>query len=295
MKIFRRPSSLLDVARTQPIETGTVEWTRELNDALSLSEETGRPVFALFQEVPGCAGCKQFGADVLSNPHVVEAIEREFVPLLIHNNAGGRDAEVLQAFGEPAWNYQVVRFLDSSGADIIDRRDRVWKTGPLLARMVAALEVAGREVPDHIRLLEQEHSEFLDEAFLAQPCFWVGEMEIGQIEGVVLTEAGFMHGHEVTRVLFDRRALMLDDLYEQAARRNVASAVFSDSDALTRLSRKASTKTTGRYRKAPASDQKRQLGRNVTGSYTESQLTKLNAFSRTRRGDADRFLFPSQR
>ena len=188
-----------------------------------------------------------------------------------------------------------MRFLDAAGEDIIARRDRVWKTGPLLARMVATLEVAGREIPDYIRLLEQEHSEYLDEAFLAQPCFWVGEMEIGQIEGVVLTEAGFMHGHEVTRVLFDRRVLMLDELYEQAKRRNVAQAVFSDSASLSRLSRHATTKTTGRYRKAPESDQKRQLGRSVAGSFTESQLTKLNAFSRSRRGGADRFLFPSQR
>ena len=268
---------------------------RELDDALAASAETGRPVFALFQEVPGCAGCKQFGKDVLSNPFVVEAIEREFVPLLIHNNSGGRDAEVLRQYGEPAWNYQVVRFLDSAGEDIIARRDRVWETGPLLARMVATLEVAGREIPDHLRLLEQEHSEHLDEAFLAQPCFWVGEMEIGQIEGVVNTEAGFMHGHEVTRVVYDRRAIGLEGLYERAARRNVASAVFADSADLQRLGRGATTKSTGRYRKAPESDQKRQLGRNVNGNYTPSQLTKLNAFSRTRRDSADRFLFPSQR
>lgn len=294
MKLFRRPTSGTLALRSQPIETGAVEWMRELNDALAASEETGRPVFALFQEVPGCAGCKQFGKDVLSDPFVVEAIEREFIPLLIHNNSGGRDAEVLRAFGEPAWNYQVVRFLNAGGDDIIERRDRVWETGPLLARMVSTLEVAGREVPDYLRLLERQHSEYLDEAFLAQACFWVGEMEIGQIEGVVTTEAGFMHGHEVTRVLYDHRVLNLEGLYEKSARRRVASAVFADSNELRRLNGRTTTNTPGKYRKAPASDQKRQIGR-IEGDYTESQLTKLNAFSRTRRGDADRFLFPSQR
>ena len=268
---------------------------RELNDALAASAETGRPVFALFQEVPGCAGCKQFGKEVLSDPFVVEAIEREFIPLLIHNNTGGRDAEVLRAYGEPAWNYQVVRFLDAGGDDIIERRDRVWETGPLLARMVATLEVAGRDIPDYLRLLEQQHSEYLGEAFLAQPCFWVGEMEIGQIEGVVVTEAGFMHGHEVTRVLYDQRVLNLETLYEKAARRNVASAVFADSNELRRLGGRAKVDKPGRYRKAPGSDQKRQLGRNAAGNFTESQLTKLNAFTRVRRGDTDRFLLPSQR
>ena len=295
MKLFRRPAPALGALRSQPVETGTVEWMRELNDALAASAETGRPVFALFQEVPGCAGCKQFGKEVLSDPFVVEAIEREFIPLLIHNNTGGRDAEVLRAYGEPAWNYQVVRFLDAGGDDIIERRDRVWETGPLLARMVATLEVAGRDIPDYLRLLEQQHSEYLGEAFLAQPCFWVGEMEIGQIEGVVVTEAGFMHGHEVTRVLYDQRVLNLETLYEKAARRNVASAVFADSNELRRLGGRAKVDKPGRYRKAPGSDQKRQLGRNAAGNFTESQLTKLNAFTRVRRGDTDRFLLPSQR
>ncbi len=295
MKLFRRPAPALGALRSQPVETGTVEWMRELNDALAASAETGRPVFALFQEVPGCAGCKQFGKEVLSDPFVVEAIEREFIPLLIHNNTGGRDAEVLRAYGEPAWNYQVVRFLDAGGDDIIERRDRVWETGPLLARMVATLEVAGRDIPDYLRLLEQQHSEYLGEAFLAQSCFWVGEMEIGQIEGVVVTEAGFMHGHEVTRVLYDQRVLNLETLYEKAARRNVASAVFADSNELRRLGGRAKVDKPGRYRKAPGSDQKRQLGRNAAGNFTESQLTKLNAFTRVRRGDTDRFLLPSQR
>ena len=103
---------------SQPIETGTVQWQRSLEEALGDSAQSGKPVFALFQEVPGCAGCKQFGADVLSNPVIVDAIENEFVPLLIHNNTAGPDAEVLAAYGEPAWNYQVVRFLNAAGQDL---------------------------------------------------------------------------------------------------------------------------------------------------------------------------------
>lgn len=295
MKLFRRPAPVLDSLRSQPIETGKVEWMRELNDALAASSGTGRPVFALFQEVPGCHGCKQFGKDVLSDPFVVEAIESEFIPLLIHNNSGGRDAEVLRAYGEPAWNYQVVRFLDQSGADVIPRRDKVWETGPLLARMVASLEAAGRDVPEYLRLLEQQHSGHLEEAFLVQPCFWVGEMEIGQIDGVVITEAGFMHGHEVTRVLYDPRVLSLEALYEQSASRNVAHAVYANSPELASLGNRTRVDKPGRYRKAPDSDQKRQLGRGANGAFTESQLTKLNAFVRSRRGGADRFLLPSQR
>jgi hypothetical protein len=266
---------------TQPIETGTVRWQRDLDAALAESEAQGRPVFALFQEVPGCAGCQQFGADVLSDPLVVEAIETEFVPLLIHNNADGPDAEVLARYGEPAWNYQVVRFLDADGADVIPRRERVWETGPLLTRMVAALHAAGRAVPDHLLLLEQEHSDRLDELILAQGCFWVGESQLGQIDGVVTTEAGFVGNAEVTVVRYDPERISREELVADATRRGVASAVF-DRDA-------------GRYRRAPESDQKRQLGGGSTIGFTAAQLTKRNAFVPTSADDADRFLFPNQR
>jgi len=35
------------------IEVGTVEWGRDLDTALASSKRSGKPVFALFQEVPG--------------------------------------------------------------------------------------------------------------------------------------------------------------------------------------------------------------------------------------------------
>ena len=40
-------------ADTNPIEVGAVQWGRDLDRAQQLSAETGRPVFVLFQEVPG--------------------------------------------------------------------------------------------------------------------------------------------------------------------------------------------------------------------------------------------------
>ena len=73
---------------------------------------------------------------------MVNAIESAFVPLLVKNNADGSDAELLKRFKEPAWNYQVVRFLDAGGADIIPRKDRVWTTPALAARMVDAKAAA---------------------------------------------------------------------------------------------------------------------------------------------------------
>ena len=84
---------------------------------------------------------------------MVTAIETNFVPLLIKNNAAGSDAKLLQRFKEPAWNYQVVRFLDAEAKDIIPRKDRVWTTGALAARMVSSLKKHSREVPETLSRL----------------------------------------------------------------------------------------------------------------------------------------------
>lgn len=127
-----------------PIEVGTVKWGRDLPEALAASKESGKPVFLLFQEVPGYTGCKNFGRDVLSDPAVVKSIEENFVPILIHNNKGGKDAEVLKQFKEPAWNYQVVRFLDSGGKDLIPRKDGVRTVPELTQRISSALAETGR-------------------------------------------------------------------------------------------------------------------------------------------------------
>ena len=40
-------------ATQNPIEVGSVNWGRDFDAALSMSAESGKPVFVLFQEVPG--------------------------------------------------------------------------------------------------------------------------------------------------------------------------------------------------------------------------------------------------
>jgi hypothetical protein len=87
-----------------PRELGAVEWGRDLDAALARGQAEGKPLFVLFQEVPGCSTCVSFGDQVLRHPLLVEAIETEFVPVFVYNNRGGRDAEILARYGEPSWN-----------------------------------------------------------------------------------------------------------------------------------------------------------------------------------------------
>ena len=134
-----------------PIEAGDVDWGRDLDSAYKSSAKTGKPVLILFQEIPGCSGVRKFGREVLTNPTLVEAIENEFIPVLVYNNRkGGMDEELLRRFQEPAWNYQVIRFLDAEGREVIPRKDRIWTTSGVASRMVEALKAAKRPIPKYL-------------------------------------------------------------------------------------------------------------------------------------------------
>ena len=147
-------TAFIGEAIENPIEVGDVQWGRDLEAALRNSANSGKPVLVLFQEVPGCSGVRKFGREVLTNPSLVEAIENEFYPVLVYNNRkGGMDEKLLRRFNEPAWNYQVIRFLDAEGRDIIPRKDRVWSISGVASRMIEALTVANRPVPEYLKAL----------------------------------------------------------------------------------------------------------------------------------------------
>ncbi|MEM9282203.1 MAG: VPGUxxT family thioredoxin-like (seleno)protein, type 2 [Verrucomicrobiota bacterium] len=288
------------VKAREPVELGKVKWGRDLEAALSASQENGKPVFALFQEVPGCAGCQQFGKEVLSHPQLIEVIETEFVPVAIFNNQPGKDAEILKQFGEPAWNYQVVRFLDGAAQDIIPRKDRVWTLEGIASRMIAALEAANREVPNYLRALSGTagiHNEGV--AAFAMHCFWTGEQRLGGLDGVFTTEAGWLAGREVTLVRYDRDEVSLAELAKAAIQFTGADQAFVGNGEDGVVAGKAGLKVsplTEDYRVARASDQKRQLRGTVFQKLNLSpiQATKVNAFARTETNAAVAWLSPAQ-
>lgn len=287
-------------AGENPVEVGTVRWGRDLEEAFNQSSETGRPVLVLFQEVPGCRGCQDFGRTVLSHPLLVEAIEDEFVPVLVYNNRGGKDKKLLQRFGEPAWNYQVVRFLDVDGRDLIPRKDRVWTTGEIAERMMAALKVSKREIPRYLEGVAAENSSnHHAESAFAMPCFWVGEAQLGRIDGVVTTEAGWIDHQEVTRVRYDRKKLTLESLARKARSFNSAQRVFTSEPDTRNLKGYPLGTLDERYRKAKASDQKKQLegwtALHLVPGLTEMQTTKMNSFLPLGRSEALKWLSPRQR
>lgn len=263
-----------------PVELGAVRWGGDLEAARAESARDGRPVFLLFQEVPGCATCAEFGRDVLSQLLVAEAIETEFVPVAVRNNVGGPEGRTRESFREPACNFPVVRFLGADGRDLLPRRDRIWSAGGIAERMVSALEAAHRPVPAYLALLARELSpDRLRTATFAMGCYWEGEARLGAIEGVVGTRAGWLDGREAVEVRFDPEVIGAEGLVRAAE--TAGCRVAADG---------------GPAREADASDRKYYLARSDLRwlPLTPAQAAKVNAALRFDRSP-DPWLSPRQR
>ena len=240
------------------VEVGTVRWGRDLDLAFERSKETGKPIAVLFQEVPGCAGCQMFGKTVLEHELLVEAFEEEFIPVLVFNNREGKDKLLLERFNEPAWNYQVVRFLDAKGNDVIPRKDRVWNLEGIASRMILSLEALNRPIPKYLEVIAEEHN-VINHSTVAfsMHCFWTGELELGRIDGVISTEAGWIDGNEVVKIIYNREKISLLELAEKARGGSVIDMIYVDG--IKKIKDFTIRSLEGGYRKAKDSDQKKQV------------------------------------
>lgn len=144
------PAGGSDLA-AQPVELGRVKWHTHMDKAVTIARQQQKPVLVLFQEVPGCSTASGYGRNVLSQPLLVESIEQHFVPLLVYNNRQGYHRQLLEAFGEPAWNNPVVRIIDADLAPLAPRLAGDYTPQGLARQMITAMENTQQPVPDALR------------------------------------------------------------------------------------------------------------------------------------------------
>lgn len=218
----------------QPEELGKVQWLRDFDKGLERAALEDKPVFLLFQEVPGCATCRNYGAEVLSHPLIVEAIETLFVPVAIFNNKGGKDAEVLRYYNEPSWNNPVVRIVDYDRLDIIPRVSGNYSQLGVVQAMVFALERRSKAIPAYLQLLYEEllaRQQGTETTTLSMYCFWTGEKVLGQLGGVIATEAGFMGGREVVQVTYNPKDISFEEVVKAGQQARCADRVYAHDEA----------------------------------------------------------------
>ncbi len=193
-------------AQTNPVELGDIHWLRSMEEAQTKSKKEDKPILILFQEIPGCQTCRNYGSEVLTHPLIVETAETCFIPLAIHNNKGGEDAAILKRYNEPAWNNPVVRIVDANGADVISRLSGNYSAAGLSGLMTNVLIKQKGKAPVYLQLLTDElvaQQRGTATATYSMYCFWTGEALFGRINGVMKTTAGFQGGKEVVAVEYD--------------------------------------------------------------------------------------------
>lgn len=200
-------------------ELGSIRWYRDFDKAIALAKKEQKDVLILFQEVPGCSTCRNYGQNVLTDPLLVEAIEELFVPLAIFNNKGGQDRIVLNTYNEPSWNNPVVRIVNYNGDDVISRISGNYSKKALYHGMVNALKSYGKEVPGYLNLLGQEIAAEgrTKEKVFEMYCFWSGEKQLAKADGVLNTESGFMNHAEVVKIQYDPNVTDESNLEKYAA------------------------------------------------------------------------------
>ncbi len=206
-----------DISFQEHEELGNVRWNRDYDTALQLAKKENKNVLLLFQEVPGCSTCRNYGHNVLTHPLMVEAIEELFIPLTIFNNKGGKDKEILNKYNEPTWNNPVVRIINTKGENLIPRIAGDYSAITLVRKMKIVLRKSGTAIPEYLNLLETELSAAqsnVTEKYFQMYCFWTGEKELGKIDGVLNTESGFMNNHEVVKVHYDPKLISDNKLDE---------------------------------------------------------------------------------
>jgi len=265
-----------DPMQKPPPELGTVAWQRDLDAALGAKGT--KPLFVLFQEIPGCSTCTGFGKDVLSHPLLAAAIETAFVPVAVRNNADGAEKAVCERFREPSWNNPVVRFLDRKGKDLLPRQDGVFDAHGIAVRMARALEAAKTPVPGFLAIARDESDPATKTTMLTMHCFWEGEAVLGALDGVVRTRSVFVGGAEGVEVTFLPARLSPEALVAAAQTKSCKPV-----DAKTPVT------------DAPASDQQHALGGTpfAERDLSPMQRTKVHA-AITLGEDPLRWLTPAQ-
>lgn len=274
----------IEASAEDRVELGDVEWKRDFDAAVETAESSGKPLFVLFTEVPGCSTVRGYGREVLSNRFVVDAIESQFVPVAVFNNVDGEDRDVLESFGEPTWNNPAVRVIRPDRTMLAPRLYGDYTVEATLETIQTALEASGGDVPRWLELVlaEEQAEDRTKTVIFNMYCFWSGEVGLGQLDGVIQTRPGFLDGTEVVEVTYDPEKTSLADLVESAQKTGAASGFFATSDEQLQTAREAfgdqARRTDSEFRYA-ADDDNYQMRNSPYAklSLTDMQTTRINS------------------
>eukprot|EP00816_Leptocylindrus_hargravesii_P011769 CAMPEP_0196816070 /NCGR_PEP_ID=MMETSP1362-20130617/53397_1 /TAXON_ID=163516 /ORGANISM="Leptocylindrus danicus, Strain CCMP1856" /LENGTH=359 /DNA_ID=CAMNT_0042193273 /DNA_START=109 /DNA_END=1185 /DNA_ORIENTATION=+ len=237
------------------VELGGISFTAiHANTKIGIITETAnkmnRPILLVVQQTTGPRFAREFGANVLSHPLVIEAAEDLFVPVaLIRGRRSGSDdadsvakvngTKTLSDFDDLTYNAPLVRILNSVGEDlvppIVDSRCTI---GNITSAMTQALESHNKDMEypyprylKHVMISERAHElNAVSQIFFGTSCFWVGEAELGAGHGVLATQNAWLGGREIVIVSYDNKITSYQELVRFAIAKDVVEIIYYCSD-----------------------------------------------------------------
>ena len=121
----------------QAVELGTINYINltpdqkhgDINKALSMAKQTGKPLFCNFVEWSGWRGCKEAGKTIFADPAIKRAAEELFVPCAFNtwDRHDPRRNDAMKRWGagldDSWWGY--LRIVDSEGRNVVTKTGQI--------------------------------------------------------------------------------------------------------------------------------------------------------------------------
>jgi len=116
------------------------------------------------------------------------------------------------------------KIVDPERADLVHQETDLSPLN-VTRHIIKALELSKREIPKYLKLLEADlqieaHQDNFERATFSMGCYWQGEYKLGQVEGVLQTDAGWWLSDEIVGVVFDPKQVSYGDLVKHATNAN---------------------------------------------------------------------------
>jgi hypothetical protein len=191
------------------------------------SKRSNKAILILFHDTPVHHTGHSLES-VLSNPLLVEAVETNFITVLVPKRATNlAERALLNKYRICGLKKtSVVRIVDHRGRDLAGKINRCdeWN----LARAVGrALVAQGLKVPTYLKLLVQEMDPAAERvSVFGMSSFWEGELAFAKCKGVVSTRAGWMGSKQSVEVTYNPKICSYSKLVQHAIKQNAADVMY---------------------------------------------------------------------
>jgi hypothetical protein len=184
--------------------------------ALEESRHTGKPVLLIFQATNGAPDAVAMGTSVLSHPLLIEAAESLFIPVFVDiTGTSPDDVQLLARYHENRHHDTVVRIVNCKGNDLaVKLEGSRCSVGNIARAMRDVLDRKSSEVPNYLRLLEEERRALVDVPSKAvrttakvivftTKATKNAEISFAELNGVIAVECGKLTGRRAVKVTYD--------------------------------------------------------------------------------------------